>query len=132
MAIPFPSDAWVKALCTQLNKTPAYQQAAAKWEGDLIFVINISGKDHYLYMDLWHGECRSARELSDTAAVNAEFMISGPLPTWKRVIQGQLDPIRALAGQLKLKGNMLKIMKTPRAAIELVNCCKTLDTEWPA
>lgn len=136
MAIPFPSDAWVKELCGILNKNQAYQNAAAKWEGDLIFVVEAGAgvtQEHYLFMDLWHGQCRNARELTGDEEVAAEFMISAPLPTWKRVIGGQLDPIRALTGrQLKLKGNLLKILKTPKAAIELVNCSKTIDTQWPA
>ncbi len=133
MSIPFPSDEWIKALCTVLNQSASYQKAAEKWEGDLVFAIeNVGGKTAYLYMDLWHGQCRSARELTGESEIAPEFQLSAPLPTWKRVIEGQLDPIRALTGrQLKLKGNMLKILKTPKAAIELVNCSKTLDTKWP-
>jgi len=34
--------------------------------------------------------------------------------------------------QLKLKGNMLKIMKAPKAATELVAAATRIDTEWPA
>lgn len=135
MSLFFPSDEWIKALCVELNQSQAYKQAAAKWEGDLVFVVEKGGSlegDHYLYLDLWHGACRSARALSGAGEANAEFTLAAPLATWKRVISGELDPIRALTGrQLKLKGNMLKIIKTPKAAIELVNCSKGLDTEWP-
>ncbi|MCA9971356.1 MAG: SCP2 sterol-binding domain-containing protein [Anaerolineales bacterium] len=135
MSISFPSDEWIKALCVELNQSQAYRQAAAKWEGDLIFVIEKGGgldQDHFLYLDLWHGECRGARALAGESDANAEFTLGAPLATWKRVISGQLDPIRALTGrQLKLKGNLLKIIKTPKAAIELVNCSKELDTAWP-
>ena len=136
MAILFPSDEWIKALEVELNNSADYKSAAAKWEGDLTFVITVGAgisEDTYLYMDLWHGECRSANKVTAEEAKKSEFMISGPLPTWRRVIEGKLDPIRALTGrQLKLKGNLLKIMKTPKAAIELVNCSKLVDTEWPA
>ena len=37
--------------------------AAAKWEGDLVFVVEPGpglNEARHLYMDLWHGECRSA------------------------------------------------------------------------
>jgi putative sterol carrier protein len=34
--------------------------------------------------------------------------------------------------QLKLKGNMMKIMKAPKAATELVECATRVDTGWPA
>ena len=33
--------------------------------------------------------------------------------------------------QLKLKGTMTKIMKAPKAATELVNCCTLVETQWP-
>jgi putative sterol carrier protein len=35
-----------------------------------------------------------------------------------------------MTGQLKLKGNMVKIMKAPKAAAELVNCCTLVPTEF--
>lgn len=136
MAIPFPSDEWVKALEVEVNQSRAYQEAAKSWEGDICFVITAGAgvdKTTHLYMDLWHGECREAYEVEDPAQVNSEFTISAPLPTWKRVLDGKLDPIRGLMSrQLKLQGPMVKVMKAPKAAIELVNCAKQVDTKWPA
>lgn len=135
MALEFPSDPWVKKLMEIVNESDAYRDAAQKWEGDLSFVIQPGpglAEEHYLYMDLWHGECRSARELENAGEESPDFEISAPLPTWRRVLEGKLDPIRGLAGrQLKLKGSLMKIMKTPRAALELVNCAKEIDTTWP-
>ena len=136
MTIPFPSDEWVKALQTELNNSQAYKEAAKSWEGDITFVVQPGGgltEERYLYMDLWHGECRQANALSDLSAVDSEFQISAPYPTWRRVLEGQLDPIRGLmTRQLKLKGPMMKVMKAPKAAVELVNCGKKLDTAWPS
>ncbi len=133
MALPFPSDEWVKALHVELNKSPAYQAAAKKWEGDLCFVITRGAgmpKDSYLYMDLWHGESRKA--YASEKVVRSEFSLSAPVPTWKQIIEGKLDPIQAImTRRLKLKGPMAKILKSPKAAIELVNCAKMLDTQWP-
>jgi putative sterol carrier protein len=130
----FPSDEWLQALHVGLNESKAYAEAAKKWEGDLCFVITASPgvpQDTYLYMDLWHGECRSAKASDEPVA--SEFTISAPLPTWKQVIQGRLDPIRGLMSRkLKLTGPMSKVLKAPKAAVELVNCAKALDTKWPA
>lgn len=36
-----------------------------------------------------------------------------------------------MTGKLKVKGPLAKILKSPKAAIELVNCAKALDTQWP-
>lgn len=130
MAIQFPSNEWITVLGEKLNQSKAYQDAAAKWEGDLCFVITGLDDTAYLYLDLWHGECRGAH--ASETAVDSEFKLSAPIATWQRVITGELDPIRGIMGRhLKLDGPMTKILKSPKAAIELVNCAKEIDTEWP-
>jgi putative sterol carrier protein len=130
MATPFPSDEWIKILGDRLNNSQAYQDAATKWEGDLCFVITGLDETAYLYLDLWHGACREA--YAAETAVDSEFKLSAPIATWQRVITGQLDPIRGIMGRhLKLDGPMTKILKAPKAAVELVNCAKEIDTQWP-
>jgi putative sterol carrier protein len=134
-AIPFPTDAWIKALMEEINKSEAYQDAARNWEGDFYFVASAGHglpKDVYLYMDLWHGKCRDAYEVPDHTSKSPEFTIKAPLPAWRKVIEKQLDPIQGLmTRQLKLEGNMLKVMKSVKAAKELVNCCTLVETSWP-
>ena len=84
------------------------------------------------YMDLWHGECRSAKIVTDENEKSPEFRIRAPLSKWRRVLEKQINPIQGmLTGQLKVKGNMMKIVKTPRSAIELVNCCSRIPTVFP-
>ncbi len=135
MALPFPSEEWVKAAMEELNNSPDYAQAAANWEGDIVFIITAipdERKEVVLYMDLWHGKCRDAYEVRDPASQKSEFAITAPLPVWRKVLEGKLDPIRGLVSrQLKLQGNMMKIMKAPKAAVELVNSCQKVETQWP-
>jgi putative sterol carrier protein len=135
MAIKFPSDEWVKALMVELNQSPAYREAAKNWEGDFYFIVGAQDgvPATHLYMDLWHGECRAAYAVPDPQAKSPEFAIEAPLATWRKVLSHQLDPIQGLiTRQLKLRGQLLKVMKAPRAASELVRCCTLIDTEWPA
>ncbi|MCI0394636.1 MAG: SCP2 sterol-binding domain-containing protein [Chloroflexi bacterium] len=134
MPINFPSDQWIKELKEKLNASPAYAEAAKTWEGDIMFVVTAvpNAPDAYLYVDLWHGECRDARAVAGPQEKSAEFVISAPLPVWRKVVEGRLDPIRGLVSrQLKLQGNMMKVMKAPKAAVELVNCTTQIDTAWP-
>ncbi len=134
MALKFGSDEWVKALQEQLNTSPAYAEAAKNWEGDFYFVVDPEGtikEPMYLYMDLWHGNCRDAFVVPDKSAKNPAFVMSGAYSKWKKVVQAQLDPIQALmTGQLKLKGNMVMVMKNVKAAQEIVRACTRLDTEF--
>ncbi len=135
MAVKFLSEEWIKALMQELNKSQAYREAAKNWEGDFYFISEPEGsvKETVIYyMDLWHGECRSACIVIDEKEKNPEFRISAPLSKWRRVIEKKLDPIQGMiTRQLKLKGNLMKIMKNPKAAMELVNCCTLVPTEFP-
>lgn len=135
MSIPFPSDAWIKAMMEDLNQSQAYAEAAKNWEGDFYFVIEPGGsldRTVILYMDLWHGKCREAYEVKDPEARQPAFWLSGPVQTWKKVMTRQLDPIQAMmTGQLRLRGNMAMVMKNVRAAKELVESCTRIPTIFP-
>jgi putative sterol carrier protein len=136
MGIKFGSEEWMAALKEELNKSDAYRDAAKTWEGDFYWVVTgMPGEaaDVYLYVDLWHGECRSAARMADAAAKKPEFVIEATFPVWRKVVDKKLDPIQGMVTrQLKLKGNMLKIMKAPKAATELVLCATRVATDWPA
>jgi putative sterol carrier protein len=132
--VRFGSDAWVQALHNELNTSKAYEDAAKNWEGDFYFVVNPEGavKDPmFLYMDLWHGKSREAFVVKDADAKKPAFVMSGPYGKWKKVVLAQLDPIQALmTGQLKLKGNMVMVMKNVKAAQEIVRACTRIETEF--
>lgn len=135
MGIQFGTDEWIKALGEELNNSPGYAKAAEKWEGDFYFVINAGAgfaKDTYLYMDLWHGQCRDAFLAEDASSKSPEFQLRAPLEVWQGVMEKKIDPIKGImTKKLKLQGPMMKVMKAPKAAIELVEACTRLDTEWP-
>jgi putative sterol carrier protein len=136
MGIKFASGEWMSALKEELNKSDGYRDAAKTWEGDFYLVVTgMAGEpgDVYLYLDLWHGQCRDAFRAADAAAKTPEFVIEATYPVWRKVVDKKLDPIQGMVTrQLKLKGNMLKIMKAPKAATELVLCATRVPTEWPA
>lgn len=132
----FPSDEWVKQLENELNTSEAYAEAAKNWEGDFYFVID-PDKDNpvqetsYLYMDLYHGKCRDAYRVYNKDEKQPAFVMSGAYSKWKRVVTAQLDPIQGLmTGQLKLKGNMVMVMKNVKAAQEMVKACTRIDAEF--
>lgn len=136
MAIYFPSDQWIKLLMEDLNQSGAYLEAAKNWEGDFLFVIEPGGtlsQPVHLYMDLFHGKCRNAYEVTNgRLKQDAAFRLSAPVANWKKVITKKLDPIQAMmTGQLKLQGNISMVMKNVRAAIELVESCTRIDTDFP-
>ncbi|MFW9793834.1 MAG: SCP2 sterol-binding domain-containing protein [Candidatus Thorarchaeota archaeon] len=129
----FPSDEWIKQYMEFLNKNDRYEDAAKTWEGDFVFEITDIGGSFEepvrFYMDLWHGKCRSARMAGpdDTA----EFKYSGPLKNWKLLFDGKIDPIKGImARKFKLDGDMGKVMRYTKAALELVATTKLVPTKY--
>lgn len=134
--IPFATDAWIKQLGAECNRSQAYREAAKNWEGDFLFIVEPDEQwpePIYMYMDLYHGQCRDAFVAHNYDDLNPEFCISGPMRVWQAIAQKKVDPIKALlTRQLTVKGNMTKIMRNVRAANELVNCTTRLETIFPS
>jgi len=132
--IPFATDAWIKRLGQACNASEAYRQAAKNWEGDLYFVVEPEPDQTdsvFMYIDLYHGECRQAFVPDNPADLAPEFTISGPLKAWRELGEKKADPIKMLlTRKLKIKGNMAKVMKNVRAAHELVNCSTQFETDF--
>lgn len=134
MTIKFPSDAWIKALSDHLNGSPSYEQSAKNWEGDFTFVIE--GDDAYsdtayLFLGLFHGKSSDAAQLASVDGREAGYIISAPFSTWRKVIEGKLDPIQGLmTRRLKLQGDMKMIMRYPKAAKEIIACTKVIPTDF--
>jgi putative sterol carrier protein len=125
-SLMFPSEEWVKEWVKTLNDYEAYQQAAATWEGDFLFVLEADAglsETVVIYCDLWHGKCRRAWIVSSDSPApdNVEFEYKGPYGNWIKLLQGEIGPIKGLLQQkFRLKGNMAKVMKSTKAAMELV------------
>ena len=134
MAIKFPSDEWIKALSAKLNESDAYEKSAKDWEGDFVFIVEPDDafeKTAYLFLGLYHGKSPDAGEISTQEEREAEFVLSAPFTNWRRVIEGKLDPIQGMmTKKLKVKGNMMKIMRYPKAAKEIVSCCALVPTDF--
>ena len=135
MAILFASQEWLDALKKALETSQAYKEAAKNWEGDIYFIVepDASYKNrNVLYLDLWHGECREARVITDENEKSPKYRIFGPFTNWKQILNKEIDPVRSMmTGKIKVKGDMAQIMKMPRAAVELVNCATAFEAVFP-
>ena len=128
MSYKFPSPEWVASFEQQINTSDAYANAAKTWEGDITLVIE-GGPG--IYLDLWHGKCRQAEFLADPNSKSPEFKITADMEKWKKVLAGKLDPVQGMVTrQIKLDGNLVKIMKNVKAAQELVRCATKVPTVY--
>jgi putative sterol carrier protein len=135
MPFQFPSYEWAVAFRDEINRSAAYREAAKSWEGAINFVIDDMpdslGQPTVLWIDLWHGECREAKQVDPTQPIEAPYTIHAPLANWKKVITKKLGPTQAMvSGQLRVKGNLAHILKYVKAAQELVECATRIQTEF--
>lgn len=133
----FPSQEWVDDYVERINASKEYEEAAANWEGDLSYVFEREPdkgvpEDVWVWVDLWHGKCRSARfAVPEDEGARAKFIIRAPYSRWKEVIRRELDPIKGMMqGKLKLKGDLPTIVRYVKAANELVNIASSVPTEF--
>lgn len=139
MAHPFPSEEWTAAFAQAVNDNPGYREAGKDWtHGPVAMVIQKEPSldiedDIGMILDVHQGQCRGARYVTGMAAANeAPFVIVAKYDRWKDVIQGALDPTKAmLQGKLKLvKGNLPTMIKYVQASNQLVNSATKVPTEF--
>jgi putative sterol carrier protein len=136
MAILFGTQEWVDAMKKALETSQPYKEAAKKWEGDIYIIVEPDASykhRHILYLDLWHGECREARVITDENEKSPKYRIFGPFTNMKQILDKKVDPVQSMmTGKIKVKGDMAQIMKMPRAAVELVNGMTAFETVFPS
>lgn len=130
----FATAEWVQAVKNAINAHEGYRESAKTWEGDFWFVIEPDQGSNaatvLIYLDLWHGTCRTATLAQNEQDYAPEFRISGTRTNWLKVLRREVDPIRALmTNTLRLKGNLAKVMRNVRAAQDLVLAATNVPTE---
>ena len=134
MAFKFPTDEWVKEFASQINGSKAYEESGKDWEGDWIFIVEADDaypKTVHFFIGLYHGKVTDAAMIESEHARDAQYFMRGSFTTWRKTIEGKLDPIQGLMmRKFKLKGNLTKVLRYPRSAKELVNCVKRVPTEF--
>ena len=130
--VRFPTDEWIKTFKDELNKSKTYEEVAKTWEGDFLFVVTPDEelkKEVVFYVDLWHGKCREAYLVKGKK--KAAFVFSGPYSNWKKVINGEMDPIRGLIrGMFTVDGDSKVILDQSKAAQELVNTASKIPVDF--
>lgn len=135
----FPSEEWLAEFREVVNSSDEYADAAATWEGDLVFVYEKEPDkgvpdDVYAWLDLWHGTCRDAALLSgpdDPRATGAQFTITAPYSRWKSVMKKEIEPVKAMMqGKLKVRGDLPTIVRHVRASNVLTDLTTQVDTQF--
>ena len=135
--VEFGTQEWLDAYRDRINASSSYREAAATWEGALVFGFEAEPdknwpETRWALLDLWHGECREAREADEAEADATPFLIRAPYTRWKQVMRKELDPIKGMMqGKQRLRGDLPTIVRYVKASHELVNLAAEIPTSFP-
>jgi putative sterol carrier protein len=132
------TDTWVAAWERELNASPAYREAAADWEGAVALRMSADAtlgitEARTVWLDLYHGLCRSARSATDSDLTGAKYLIEAEPAVWKELLAGRLSPVGALlAGKLRLaQGSLMGLLPYAAAAQLLVATATIIQQQFP-
>jgi len=129
------SEEWVTAWCEALNASDTYREVAANWEGSVALVVAQSGEPAHnaVFLDLWHGACRTARVASAEDLDAADFVLEATPTAWRSVLEGRAAPVMALmTGQVRLaRGALASLVPHAGSARELLRLVSEVATEFP-
>jgi len=128
------SPEWVATFEKLIQEDEHYKEVAKTWEGTVVIHIlsnpsaGLDG-DIFMFMDLWHGDCRLVRLVPEEIGMSADFVLSGELERWQAVMKKELDVVKAMMqGKVKLKGSLPTIVRFVKASIRLVDLSAQIDT----
>ena len=139
MAHQFPSEDWTQAFQDAVNGNETYREHGKPWTfGAVAMVIQKDAAlglddDTGMILDVHQGECRGAQYVKGLKSVEGTpFIIVAPYERWKQVINGELDPIKAMMeGKLKMThGHLPTMLRFVESSRALVVSAANVPTEF--
>lgn len=131
------SATWAEAYREALNANEAYAEAGEDWESPIALRVRADPShgiddDRAVVLDLHRGECREVHvDEGEAAGEGADYVIEASYDTWLDVLDGHLQPLKALMfGDLKLaQGKLRDLVPYTRASQEMVASAQEVPTQ---
>ena len=132
----FPSDEWTKEIMEVVNNDEECARIAKNFEGDFYYIVTPDGglkEKTVMYFDYWHGKCRNAYLVEDVNNHKAPaYRITAKLSTFHAMFEKRLDFMKAtLTRKVKVKGNMMKMMKDKKVADRITELLQSVPIKLP-
>ena len=133
--IKFPSTEWINTAQTVLNESEEVRQAARKWDGDFLFIMEKDqelNKDFNFYFKLTGGNCSDAQVIDEKQ--EATCILSGPYSIWKKILNNKLPNKESnflsyvIEKKMKLIGDYSLIMKNISLLKILTNLLSSIES----
>lgn len=138
MAVLYPSNEWCEAWKNALNSSETVQETGKDWgvgfNGNWVFELTPGGgldRTTYLYLAAEAGKCTAAHLIDDPSEVDAGFLCTGSYEDFKQVVKGEKDFMGSvMRGNIRVKGNMSKIMRSARFIGAVADSLSSFQAEY--
>jgi putative sterol carrier protein len=138
MGALYPSQDWADALASLINASKAVEEHGKTWgvgfKGDFLFEIQPGAgleRTTYFYLNFQSGKAVDSRIAENRPEVAPGYIVTGPYANWKPVVKGEKDFIESvIKGQLKLEGDMGKVMRNAKFVRAVANALSKVDAEY--
>ena len=132
---------WASEFEKKIQGDDKYKNAAKTWEGSVVLVFKAKpeegiDEDVFVFMDLWHGDCRSAKLVPSEIGRSGEYVLEAEYDRWKRILRKELNVVKEIA-TMKIKlvpfnfKKAAKLAAATQAAIRLVDLSGEVSDKFP-
>ncbi|MBI4161938.1 MAG: FAD-binding protein [Acidobacteria bacterium] len=136
----FGSPAWARAVAARINADPDYRAAGRGWgigfNGDLVLQVDPDGdwkRSIRFLLRLRDGTCQGVDLLEEDARPAAGFVLRGPFPVWRGILEGRIRPMLALmTRRIQMEGSLSTLLRFQKATQVLVRATSGVPTRFSA
>lgn len=138
-SIPFGAPEWAAALCSALNRSSEYRNAAARWgdgqNGNLLLVFEADAALRpalHLFLALAKGRCERAEFVPGPSHPEAAYTLRAPFSLWREILERRtLAATAILTGKMRVEGDKLTLLRHAGASRALIHVVATIPTMFP-
>lgn len=129
---------WAEACRRSLQERGRFREVGAGWNRPVALLMRPDPSlgitaTRAIQLQFSRGECVAAGVATPAQLESVDFLLAADAKQWKRMLDGDLDPITAvMLGKLKLeRGSLAALLPHPAVARELIAAARAVDTVFP-
>jgi hypothetical protein len=135
----FASSEWLAAVVREVNGHPDLARALEGLGADLAAVVEREPGVVPHGLAAWGRqaggrivEVRALEDEDDVLELEPAYVVRAPLATWRSLLEGREDPVRAaLTGRVKVKGDLDGLVRRAAYRYILEEALRRVPTEFP-
>jgi hypothetical protein len=139
LTLRFGSPEWLEAVVREVNAHADLSRALAGLGADLAAVVDREAGVLPWGLAAWGRqaggrivEARVLEDVDDVLELGPAYVVRAPLATWRSLLEGREDPVRAaLSGRVKVEGDLDELVRRAGYRYIVEEALRRVPTEFP-